>query len=445
VASVALSRRRPGSVQLLGVDHELLLGPAELRAQNPGARGYHYAAHGAFRQVHADTARAIAERVLEQARSQARAARGPLRVLELYAGSGALALALAEQGAEVCAVESFEPACVRLGRAAGEQGLPVEVRPGDAAEALRALAAQAARFELVIVNPPRRGLDLDVRRLLARLSPERLIYVSCQPATLARDLAHLARCGLRATALEPFDMMPLTDQVETLASLEPGPVPAPIVVAVEARGSAREQNQAQGRLIALNKPPHEPTTPQGEHASSLLTRLQALPGYERAVPLHRLDVGTSGVCLFARAPEQAGALSAALAEAHKSYLALVKGVVHKRGRIERPLVEDGRTLEARTRYQRLSVVRGHSLVRVEIETGRTHQIRRHFAGIGHPVIGDGRYGDRATLTHFAMRHGLDRPFLHCARIGLSLPHGELVAEVPLAPDLAQVLESLRAG
>jgi 23S rRNA-/tRNA-specific pseudouridylate synthase len=102
------------------------------------------------------------------------------------------------------------------------------------------------------------------------------------------------------------------------------------------------------------------------------------------------------------------------------------------------------------------VIGGHSLVRVQIETGRTHQIRRHFAGIGHPVIGDGRYGDRATVTHFALRHGLDRPFLHCARIALQLAGGpsavearacarEQNIEAPLAADLAQVLDSLRAG
>jgi 23S rRNA (uracil1939-C5)-methyltransferase len=440
VTSVALSHRRANAVQLLGGRHELLLGENELRARSPVSGTYHYAAHGAFQQVHADTATAIYGRVLAQVRAHfagsaflAAAPQGTRRprVLELYAGSGALALELAAQGASVLAVESFPPACERLERAASEQKLPLQVRVGDAAEVLRQLRTQGEQFDLVIVNPPRRGLDLEVRRALGELKPAHLAYVSCNPATLARDLAQLARLGLATHTLEPFDMMPLTEQVETLAWLSATPTPAPAVLFSE------------GALLAVNKPPHEPTTPQGEYRGSLLQRVQALPGYERAVPLHRLDVGTSGVCLFSRTPEQAGQLAAALSSATKTYLALAKGVVHKRGRIEKPIVEAGRSLEARTRYERLQVVRGHSFVRVHIDTGRTHQIRKHFAGIGHPVLGDARYGDRPTQAHFTMRHGLDRPFLHCHRMALTLEGREVAIEAPLAADLERVLESLR--
>lgn len=430
VVSVAVSFRERGAVQLLGTGHSLLRGMPEVRASVPGSHAYQLTTFGAFQQAHRDTAAAIWERIgalLSHGRES------PLRVLELYAGSGALALSLAAKGAHVVAVESYEPSCERLARAAAEQRLSVEVRAGDAADVATQLAAQGARFDAVVVNPPRRGLDLRVRRALAALAPSKLVYVSCNPETLARDLAHLAREGLSPAHVQPFDMMPLTDQVETLVLLEPGAPPS-VEVLLEA-----------GPLLAVNKPPHEPTTPQGEHARSLLARVQAHPGFPRAVPLHRLDMGTSGVCLFARTPEDAGALARALGEGDKHYLALAKGITHKRGRIQRPIVEGGRSLHALTRYERLEVCGGHSLLRVYLETGRKHQIRRHLAGVGHPLIGDERYGDRATQRHFAMRHGLDRPFLHCESVALTYDGKRLEIRAPLAPDLVRVLESVRAA
>jgi 23S rRNA (uracil1939-C5)-methyltransferase len=330
----------------------------------------------------------------------------------------------------VTAVESFGPACERLARAKEEQQLHVQVRAGDAGVIAQQLASEGARFDAVIVNPPRRGLDPQVRHAIAALAPAHVAYVSCHPATLARDLAHLAREGLAADRLEPFDMMPLTDHVETLAWLSRREPPRPEILFAE------------GALLAVNKPPHEPTTPQGEHTRSLLGRVQSLPGYERAVALHRLDLGTSGVCLFAQAPEYAGDLARVLSTAEKTYIALAKGVVHKRGRLQRPIIEAGRKLEALTRYERTQVVRGHSLLRVQIETGRKHQIRKHLAGIGHPVIGDARYGDRATQVHFSMRHGLDRPFLHCTSLRFELNGKTVEVVAPLAGDLEIALASL---
>jgi 23S rRNA (uracil1939-C5)-methyltransferase len=431
VTSVAMARRQADAVQLLGGEIESLWGPRELRVSTPAKGTYYYATHGAFQQVNADTASEITARVVERVRG-AVGGRGTARVLELYAGSGALSLALAAQGMSVVAVEAFGPACDRLARAAHEQRLAVNVHAGDAGVIAEQLAREGARFDAVIVNPPRRGLDLAVRQALADLAPEHVAYVSCNPATLARDLAHLAREGLSADQLEPFDMMPLTDHVETLAWLSRGTSPQPEILFSE------------GPLLAVNKAPHEPTNPQNEHARSLLARVQELPGFERAVPLHRLDVGTSGVCLFSATPEQAGALAAALSGADKTYVTLAKGVTHKKGRIQRPIIEAGRKLEASTRFERTEVVRGHSLLRVLIETGRKHQIRKHLLSIGHPVIGDSRYGDRGTQLHFSMRHGLDRPFLHCASMRFTL-EGKLVeVNAPLAADLALVLASLRA-
>jgi len=87
-------------------------------------------------------------------------------------------------------------------------------------------------------------------------------------------------------------------------------------------------------------------------------------------------------------------------------------------------------------------VGGHSLLAVLPEQGRTHQIRRHLAGIGHPVVGDARYGDPRTNQHFEHRHGLDRTFLHLSFLRLQRAGGPLELRSDLAPDLAAALDSL---
>jgi 23S rRNA (uracil1939-C5)-methyltransferase len=83
-------------------------------------------------------------------------------------------------------------------------------------------------------------------------------------------------------------------------------------------------------------------------------------------------------------------------------------------------------------------------VTVRPDEGRKHQIRKHLASLGHPVVGDDRYGDSRTNEYFLMRHFLDRPFLHCARIVLELTGRSLELRAALAPDLVGVLESLES-
>mgnify|MGYP000965489350 CR=1 FL=1 len=78
----------------------------------------------------------------------------------------------------------------------------------------------------MVVNPPRRGLAPLVREQIVRLAPQAIAYVSCDPETLARDLDHLSRLGYHGAALQPLDMIPLTEEVETLAMLKPAPIPA---------------------------------------------------------------------------------------------------------------------------------------------------------------------------------------------------------------------------
>jgi 23S rRNA-/tRNA-specific pseudouridylate synthase len=227
-------------------------------------------------------------------------------------------------------------------------------------------------------------------------------------------------------------MIPLSDSVEALTLLVPGAPPPPRVL--------HEERD----WLAVDKPAFLPTTPQGEYDDSLLARVRRLPGMADAVPAHRLDVGTSGICCFAKRPNAAAALARALAAGEKQYLVLARGIVRKKGRIERVLLEGGARRAAATSYRREAVVGTHSLVRASLESGRKHQIRRHFASIGHPVLGDERHGDPATNRHFIERHGLDRPFLHCLRLAVHLEGRELTVESELAFDLRAVLASLEA-
>lgn len=430
IVGLAVSRRPGRSARLLGGAPSVIAGIDRARVMIEGG-SFHYAAHGAFAQAHGGQERALREAILS-ALPQRPNLRGA-RVLELFAGSGALSIALAARGVRVHAVESFAPAAELMREAASDQGLEILVEAADADTVVRRLVARSDRYAAVVVNPPRRGLSALLRRSLASLAPGVLVYVSCEPRTLARDLADFARRGYSPTAVVPYDMMPLTEEVETFAVLGPSAVPRPEVLFSD------------DRLIAVAKPPHEPTVPQGEHRGSLLERVQRLEGAEAAVPVHRLDVGTSGVCLFARRPEHAAELGRALGEGRKEYVALVRGIARKKGVVNRALVERGRAQEARTRYVRVDVIGGHSLVHAYPDHGRKHQVRRHLAAIGQPLVGDERYGDSATNQHFAMKHGLDRPFLHAHKIRLVHGGRELEIATKLAPDLELVVESLSAS
>ncbi len=465
LAMVAVSRRARRSPQLLGRGLRVIAGAARVdeRVAAPGGRVVDVpAVPGGFVQAHRAQAARLRAHLVEEAGVPLAGA----RVIDAYAGAGALGLGLAAAGARVIAIESHAPSIERAVEAARRQGLDFEGRVGDAAQVLTELAAasppprpspaggpkradadaaaaaeadaeaeaaaaaaaaESPAPDLIVLNPPRRGVAPAVRRAVAALAPTRVAYVSCAPDTLARDLDHLARLGWRAARVTPFDMIPLSREVETLAILSPAP-PTPLDVA----------HRADDAVVVI-KSAHEPTTPHPDQPTSLLARVRAeLDGFAEATAVHRLDEGTSGLVIVARTPGYVAAWSAALAEGKKTYLALVRGVTRQKGVIRRPLSIDGATAPAITRYRRLAVAGGHSLLRVVPETGRTHQIRRHLASLGHPVLGDARYGHAPSNRHFEERHALDRTFLHCARLELA----GLDLEAPLSGELRLVLDRL---
>ena len=430
ILGVALNLHEGESPQILGGETVVVAGVTT--APDRIGAASHDATYGSFIQAH----RGQAERVHRTVGELLGIGKGSrrLRVLDLYGGSGAIALALAHAGADVHLVESFAPAVAQVLDSARRAGLPVKAEAADVSSALRRFAEQREThaFDGAVVNPPRRGTSSLARELLARLEIPTIAYVSCDPDTLARDLDHFTRLGFSVAAVRPVDMIPLTDEVESIALLRRTGILPPKVLWED------------DEVFVVEKGAHEPTTPQGEYMTSLVARTKKLPNAGDAVPINRIDVGTSGLVMFARSAADAPRWQAALqhAEARKIYVAGTRGITPSKGAITRDLREDGKMYTARTRYRRLAVASGHSVLRVVPEQGRTHQIRRHMAAIGHPILGDDRYGHAPTNRFFEEKNVLDRTFLHCVRLELNHPKTghRLIIEAPLPGDLRAVLE-----
>jgi len=175
---------------------------------------------------------------------------------------------------------------------------------------------------------------------------------------------------------------------------------------------------------------------------------------ERPGIVHRLDKGTSGLLVVARDDAAHAALQAQVRarEVERVYLALAGGRLGSRtGTIDAPIgrasrrrhrmaVSGAASREARTHFEVLELLPRESYLEARLETGRTHQIRAHFAAIGHPLTGDPTYGG-------AERYGLQRQFLHAHRLAFRHPvsGGHLHFESPLPEDLASALEAARVA
>ncbi|AKT41880.1 RNA methyltransferase [Chondromyces crocatus] len=449
VVGVAANFHDAEAPQILGPETILLDGVSHVPDQIGPT--YHIAAFGSFVQAHRTQAARVHAMLLREITSLERESptaettdtepapvsiteRKPLRLLDLYGGSGAIALALAHGGNRVLSVESFAPAAANARAAAESQNLSslMEVRTGDVADVVAQLAAAGERFHAVVINPPRRGISPTAREAVARLAAPLLVYVSCDPDTLARDLDHMSRLGYSSTELTPLDMIPLTEEVETIVALRRTPAPPPRVIYDD------------DGVLVVEKGPHEPVGPQQEYLGSLLARCARIPGVNDLLHVvHALDPGTSGLCMLARDEEALARWGEALATTGRLiYVAAAKGVTPGKGAITRDLREGNRVYSARTRYRRLAVASGHSILRVIPDGGRTHQIRRHLAAIGHPVLGDERYGHVPTNRYFEEKHGLDRSFVHLVRIEITHPRTgvKLIIESTLPGDLRSALQ-----
>ena len=145
---------------------------------------------------------------------------GTETVLDLYCGTGSISLALARRAGRVVGAEVVPQAVEDAKENARRNGVEnAEFFCGDAGSVARRLAAEGVRPQVVVVDPPRKGLAPEVPAILAGMGPERIVYVSCDPATLARDVARLAELGYRAVQAQGVDLFPRTAHVETVVLL----------------------------------------------------------------------------------------------------------------------------------------------------------------------------------------------------------------------------------
>lgn len=210
-------------------------------------------------------------------------------------------------------------------------------------------------------------------------------------------------------------------------------------------------------LAVVDKPAGLVVHPAPSHAgTTLVEELSEILGGgadpERPGIVHRLDKGTSGLLVVAREDAAHAALQAQVRrrEVERVYLALAGGKLGSRtGTIDAPIgrasrrrhrmaVAGAASRQARTHFEVLEVLPRESYLEARLETGRTHQIRAHFAAIGHPLTGDATYGGAA-------RYGLGRQFLHAHRLAFTHPvSGEpLSFRSELPADLAAALEAAR--
>jgi 23S rRNA pseudouridine1911/1915/1917 synthase len=212
-------------------------------------------------------------------------------------------------------------------------------------------------------------------------------------------------------------------------------------------------------LAVVDKPAGLVVHPAPSHRGpTLVSHLERLLGGgadpERPGIVHRLDKGTSGLLVVARDDRTHAALQAQVRrrQVERAYLALAAGRVSSRtGTIDAPIgraarrrhrmaVSGAASREARTHFTVLEPLPRETYLEARLETGRTHQIRAHFAAIGHPLVGDPTYGGES-------RYGLERPFLHAHRLAFDHPRGgerlQFASELP--EDLASALAAARGA
>ena len=208
-------------------------------------------------------------------------------------------------------------------------------------------------------------------------------------------------------------------------------------------------------LLVVDKPAGLPVIPGRTPGPCLQQELEAWLG-ARLWVVHRLDRDTTGVLAFATDAPTHRSLSMAFEEGRveKVYLALVEGQLAQAQRIDLPLVpaRRGRMRPARegeagkaslTEVRPLEQVRDATLVEARPRTGRTHQIRVHLRSVGHPLLVDPQYGNKAPLEAL----GLSRTPLHAAALSIPSAAGGPVTtfQAPLPPDMEGALVALRAG
>ena len=306
-------------------------------------------------------------------------------------------------------------------------------------------------WEELVVSEEEAGQRLD--RALASLRPD-LSRTRAQAAIKAGEVTVDGRPAKPSTILELDQRLALAPTLGQAGALAAGAAPQPEDIPLRVV-------YEDAHLLVIDKPAGLVTHPAPGHATGTLVNalLAHAPGLEdsenpqRPGIVHRLDKDTSGLLVIAKDAATHTALAEQMRERAmvKRYIALVEGRMEPAsGTIDAPIGRDPRTRlrmalvsesqggrAARTHYRTLRYYPGRTLLEVELETGRTHQIRVHLAALRHPVVGDPIYGRPQTPMP-------PRQFLHAGHLEFRHPvTGEwVVFDVPLPADLAAFLERL---
>lgn len=212
--TLVLSVNREKSNVVLGKEQIVLYGPGYIEDTLCGLR-FRLSAHS-FYQVNHYQAQRLYEAAIDQAQIT-----GEDTVLDLYCGVGTITLIMAQAAGEVIGVEVVPQAVEDARENARRNGIEnARFLCADAGEAALALEESGVKADVVVVDPPRKGLNADAIEALARFSPRRIVYVSCDPATLARDVALLKEKGYRVKNALACDLFPRCSHIESVVCLD---------------------------------------------------------------------------------------------------------------------------------------------------------------------------------------------------------------------------------
>jgi 23S rRNA pseudouridine1911/1915/1917 synthase len=307
--------------------------------------------------------------------------------------------------------------------------------------------------QTLLIPPEHAGHRLD--QTLAALLPD-------YSRTRIKDWIETGQILINGTQLRPRDRVIGGERIEVSATL-------PDAVAISPQSIALTIVHQDAQVLVINKPAGLVVHPGAGNAAGTLQNAllhfdPALSVLPRAGIVHRLDKDTTGLLVVARTLEAHTALVRALEarDVAREYEAICVGVMTGGGTVDAPIDrhpvdrlrqairQSGR--EAVTHYRVLQRYRGHTHVRVHLETGRTHQIRVHMAHIRYPIVGDRVYGGRALLPRGASTEliealrGFKRQALHAAKLAFEHPATGVLIEcaAPLPDDMSSLLRQLAA-
>lgn len=204
--------KKPTNI-IMGLKNRVLYGKATIK-DSLGALSFNISALSFF-QVNSEQAEVLYDKALEYA-----ALTGKETVVDVYCGTGTISLYMARQAKRVYGIEIVAPAIEDAKINTKENNLlNAEFICGDAAVELPKLLNSGVQPNVIMVDPPRAGCEEKVLAAMVGVAPERIVYVSCNPASLARDLAFLEANGYKVQAVQPVDMFPQTHHVETVCLL----------------------------------------------------------------------------------------------------------------------------------------------------------------------------------------------------------------------------------